>query len=192
MDGRKIHQNIECPIDNFYISVAHYLNKSFFYPLGFTPNGLTTLSLCAGVLAAWCFHKHWYLSSFLTFIAAYVLDCADGNFARMYHMETTFGDYYDHVADIIKTVLLLSAVAVHPLSWVTKAVFFIVYIVLLSFSLLHMGCQEQNYRKNESVSLSGLKRLCRNHEWIHWTRYLGTGTLYTYVALFILYRRLVS
>jgi phosphatidylglycerophosphate synthase len=75
-----------------------------------TPNTITTLSLILGLLSAWLFAlggSAAHLGGAL-FMLACLLDHADGELARMTGRSSTFGHYYDLVADaLVLTALFL-------------------------------------------------------------------------------------
>jgi phosphatidylglycerophosphate synthase len=190
--GRKITRDLENPFDNVFIDVASWLNTNIFRPLNYTPNMITTISLLLGVSSGVCFHYQHYLLSVAFLITAYILDCADGNFARTYDMETAFGDYYDHVSDLFKGFVLIIALIYHPMPMRLKQIFLGGMISLNISSMIHMGCQERIYNDDEHDkydSLSGLKNLCGSKSdslWkIRYTRYFGVGTLIVFVAIMI-------
>lgn len=64
----------------------------------------------------------------------------DGHFARKYNITTRFGDLYDHISDICKTILILGTLYyIDSSKFVTV---FIIFILVGSISLIHLGCQE--------------------------------------------------
>lgn len=94
-----------------------FLDLAFYRPLGFitaktfartpiTPNQLTLLSLLAGLAAAYCFSfgageiVRWGAVSYLV---ANVLDCADGQLARLQGSGTLLGRVVDGVADYVSS-----------------------------------------------------------------------------------------
>jgi len=193
MEGRKITREQENPFDNIFIDIAEWLNTNIFRPLNYTPNMITTMSLVLGLISVIFYHYHYYIYCILFFVTAYILDCADGNYARKYNMETRFGDYYDHISDMSKGLFILIAVIIHPFSLRIKQILIFLLAILLSLSLMHLGCQEGIYnpdKHDKYDSLSNLKYLCgtteSSLEYIKYTRYFGTGTLIVYMCLLIL------
>lgn len=192
--GRKIAYHEENPFDNVIIDIAEWLNTHVFRPLNYTPNMITTMSLFLGLFSATLFHYHYYILSVLFFITAYILDCADGNFARTYNMETRFGDYYDHISDISKIIALVVVVMLHPLAKNIKVLFISGLAVFSLMSMVHLGCQETIYNPNGSHkydSLSSLKRLCgssseQGRQYIKYSRFVGVGTFMLYCCLIMI------
>ena len=103
---RKINSNYENPLDNILINIADNLCP-IAYNYKFTPNILTTISLIFCGISALLLLNSYYFIAALFFLISYYFDCMDGHFARKYNMVTKFGDYYDHVADITKILLIL-------------------------------------------------------------------------------------
>lgn len=187
-DGRKIHRSMENPFDNIFIDAAHWLNIHVFRPLSFTPNMLTTLSLLFGLTSAFLFHMSLYNAAIVCFLVAYLFDCADGNFARMYDQVTTFGDYYDHIADLCKAIILVAVIVFHNIPWQTKVVMMLGHFILFMLCLVHFGCQERLYNTMDTKdSLSFTKPLCKDARMIYRTRYVGCGTGIVYIVLCMFY-----
>lgn len=190
-DGRKIHTWYENPLDNIFIAIAEMLNIHVFYPLSFTPNMITTLSLVFGLLCAFALYKDRYILGVVLFVIAYILDCADGNYARRYNMITVFGDYYDHISDLLKAILVVLIILYKKdLSTTIKVIFVLVTVVLFFASTVHLGCQEKVYNPQSNDSLSYTKLLCTGNdpkEMITRTRYFGVGTLVLFIVCFLIY-----
>lgn len=198
-DGRKIHPAFENPIDNVIIDIGTAVNIPL-RKIGITPNMLTTVSLVLGLLGAWTVYKQsFYLGALLVFMA-YFFDCMDGNMARKYDMVTVFGDYYDHIADLVKIAFLLIAVLISPsLPLTFKIGFVIVNMIFAGASSVHLGCQERVYRKRvyhatrtrsrerilENGTLTPMEALCPGNpdDSIRISRYFGTGTFFTILCL---------
>ena len=191
MDGRKIPPELENPFDNVFIAIAIYLNTHVFKPLGFiTPNIITTLSLILGIVSLYCFYKGNIILFTILFLISYILDCADGNYARKYNTVTRFGDYYDHVSDVLKLIGLLVLVWVSPIMTHEHKHIFYIFVILLTFlANVHLGCQEKIYKGTieESGFLKSTAILCPGDKhWIYITRYFGVGTMQLFIVIFII------
>ena len=175
-DGRKIGRDIENPIDNIVIDLA-WAASGPLRAVGIVPNQVTTLALMFGLIAAWFVYRgrFWEGAGFFAF--SYLMDCMDGNMARRYGMVTAFGDWYDHISDIVKTVALYWAVVVCSSLRVGQRMAFVgVTGLLMALMLVHLGCQEKSYPKTGTDSMSALEMLCPGPYAIFWTRYVGMGT----------------
>lgn len=130
----------------------------------------------------------YYLSAILL-IVAYFFDCLDGNFARSYNMVTEFGDYYDHVGDIIKYVVLLYALySVDSQKLKSASPYIIIFILMCC---IHLSCQELYYTNSESKTLDILKCICPANKnnvnnFLNFTRYFGCGTLHIFLFFLII------
>ena len=193
MDGRKIPCHFENPFVNVFIAIAMTLNIYIFKPLGFvTPNIITSLSLITGFTSLYCFYKELPILFAVLFLISYILDCADGNYARRYHMVTRFGDYYDHLSDVFKLVGLLVLVWMSPsLSPFQKTFFYAVTGLLTCLANVHLGCQEKVYGLSEESGFLALTSLLcppgSAEAWIPFTRYFGVGTLQVFIVVYIGY-----
>jgi phosphatidylglycerophosphate synthase len=80
-----------------------------------TPNGVTFLSFVAGIIAAWYFAQGTAAPLFLAglwYAAANVLDCSDGQLARLQGSGTPLGRLVDGVVDWAISVAVFSGVAI--------------------------------------------------------------------------------
>ncbi len=124
----------------------------------------------------------------LMFMIGYYFDCADGFYAGKYKMTTTFGDYYYHINDQLKILMILFVMYSK-----SSCKFFNILPIIASLTLLsiiHLGCQEKVYGKDESPTMDSLKHLCdvRNNtiQSMKITKYFGTGTLMVCFAFLIM------
>lgn len=186
--GRKLEASLDNPFDDLYIRFGATLEPGF-YALGFTPNTLTGFSALFGVAAIGAlYHDRFFLAAVLYFIS-YLFDCFDGHYARAYGMVSEFGDWFDHIKDVVVTTgLLLALVCNTTLSWKFKVVILGIYAVLFCIGVVVLGCQEVYYQttsgvsKNEhSASLGPFKALCQENslERLRRLRWFGVGTATT-------------
>ena len=92
-------------IDSFLFEKLTHPVIDWAYKKNLTPNYFTTLSFLSQVWSLYyllTFNPYMY--AFL-YILGYYFDCLDGPMARKYNMVTKFGDYYDHVTDIVCFIL---------------------------------------------------------------------------------------
>lgn len=186
---RKIKKCHENPIDNVLIQLSDDLCPTF-KKLKFTPNGITTLSLVFGLLAVFCLYKGYIWAFAILYFISYFFDNMDGHFARRYGMTSKFGDYYDHIKDIVIVILLLIVLIMR--NRCSKKIWIISGIILgIAFLLMsaQLGCQEKIYKQNddpndESPSLSFTTNLCpfNPNEGCKYLRWFGCGT---FIIIFI-------
>ena len=195
MSGRKVPIYLENPIDNFLIEYGVNNLKNIFHKLGFTANGITTLSLIFGLFSIYLFYKDFYISSSIIMFIAYFFDVMDGNFARTYNMQSKFGDMYDHIKDTIITILIALLIITNNRSNLYfKVIALIISILILIPTFLHLGCIEKyiedfvsEIKIEKSEFLNPLQKYCKNKDFMKKVRYFGTGTGNLWLSLLILF-----
>lgn len=185
-DGRKIKRSHENPIDNVLIDISYFCGKGLIKIPGVTPNMITFLSLFVSLFAVYKISKEKYLIGSILFFFGYFLDCLDGNFARKYDMETTFGDYLDHILDLIKNIaLFLTIYFLKNIKPKTKVFFYCCSFVLFLLSFIHLDCQEKNSVAARSNTLNMFDKFCPNKRFINISKYFGTGTSFLILSMLI-------
>ncbi len=137
--------------------------------------------------------KNYYLAAFFLIIS-YFFDCLDGHLARSYNMVTVFGDYYDHISDILKIFFVLLT-----LYYINSQKFFRIFPIFILISimmLIHFGCQELYYGSDQNTTLKFTENLCPVNDKtnisqitqaLESTKYFGCGTLYATLVISIIY-----
>jgi len=202
MDGKKIPDHLECPIDTFILDKIVIPVNPVFKAMGATPNILTGVSGVFGLLAVYSAYKSNYALCALLYLISYIFDCFDGNFARTYDMVTPFGDWFDHVKDVVIAVLLVVTVYFKKdLKMSTKLWSFGILSLVMLFTLSYFNFQEKHYHKNNKVpsehkssTLGKLKFLHTPNEDSHagFFRYFGCGTFNIVFVLFLVYFHLIK
>jgi len=194
---RKIPSEYENPFDNYIISLADNI-VPYVYKGGFVPNTITSLSSIACIIVIMLlFQANYYLAAFFLIIS-YFFDCLDGHLARSYNMVTVFGDYYDHISDLLKVFFIL--LTLYYINSTKFLSIFPIFVFVSVMMLIHFGCQELYYgnngSNNESNTLNFTKNLCpvKNKEDIdeiksalNYTKYFGCGTMYTTLFITIIF-----
>jgi phosphatidylglycerophosphate synthase len=95
---------VEEPIDVWIHRPIAYLIARACLPLPISPNAITVLSILAGIASGAAlvteFRHHLVVGGLLLFLSA-VLDCADGQLARMRKTSSAFGRMLDGTADLV-------------------------------------------------------------------------------------------
>lgn len=80
-----------------------------------TPNQITFLSVVVAAIACamWIFlpEYHWVVAAALVFEFSFVLDCADGQLARLRRIASPLGHLLDFLMDELKAMLLIGSIA---------------------------------------------------------------------------------
>lgn len=191
---RKLPDHLECPTDIILYKVIEPLSL-FFKNLNFTPNMLTTISTLFGLLAFYYLYKRkegYFVGSLILY---YLFDCLDGYYARKYGMCSKFGDYYDHIKDLIVAVLVVGLV------------FWRLYrnknykaIALLGLGcvtvFIQMSCQENFTGENvihKDHPCHGhtlqLFKFCPPKEYRHILRFFGVGFFIIFFSILVWYNK---
>ena len=111
--------SLENPRDG---QVDTYFNRKLSRPLTrrllrtpLTPNQITALSCVVGLLGALCFFPGGYWGPLLGSVVlqfSVVLDCCDGEVARVKFLESPFGDVLDIVCDTVVTIAIFVGMGV--------------------------------------------------------------------------------
>jgi phosphatidylglycerophosphate synthase len=191
---RKIPSNLENPIDDILLKIIDKIQPGV-YKLGFTPNILTTFSLLFWVGGLYFFVNSGVYYTYYTVILmafSYFFDCFDGHFARTYDMVTKFGDYYDHISDISKILLLIYFILVKYTAQSLIVLPIIVISMILSF--MHLSCQELYYGL-PTDTLNFLNIFCVANKdnvksVMNITKHFGCGTMYFIIILCVIYLKM--
>ena len=144
--GRKVDRYQSNPVDNVLVDINEVLNP-YYKMLNFTPNTLTTLSLVFTLISSYYFYTNYRYYSAFYYMVGYYFDCADGNYARTYKMVSKFGDFYDHITDLIKMTIFLILLYLEHYDK-SRFILFTAELTVLTFlTLIHLACQEKIYGK---------------------------------------------
>lgn len=98
----------------FYRPLAYFLVK-IIYRFSISPNQISLLSMVGGILSAYFFStgelKYFRIGAFV-FLGANLLDCMDGQLARLQGSGTFFGRVIDGVADYITGIAVFIAMGI--------------------------------------------------------------------------------
>ena len=145
----------------------------FWKRVGFTPNNLTFLGMISSGLCVWFLHTRNPAAAILFLLVRWYCDYADGLLARRYNLTSTFGDWFDHVVDVlffigVVVVLVLSEYKKGTGNWCLDNLRIILLSVLLAFTaafVVQTGCVERRHNpvkanNKQETSISRLRILC--------------------------------
>ena len=158
----KIHESLEDPVSGIMYDISESISPTL-YSIGVTPNIITSTRLLASLFGfIYLFENRYYKSSAILYLLSYFGDCLDGHMARKYNMDTPFGDYFDHIADLVVLIIALYylSVKIDPeYDWLILLIF-----VLSVISMIQVGCEERYLQlmgiDKDSDSLSIATILC--------------------------------
>jgi phosphatidylglycerophosphate synthase len=174
----KLKTENEGPVDIVFLTLTEWVTP-LFHATGHTPNMITTYSLLCGLGAAYALWEGWLVTFVVLFLVAYLFDCVDGYMARRYKQMSVFGDYYDHISDVVKTAALFYVIVCkYPIKKV--APIGIALGALLVGMLTYQGCAQKIIKEegfaNEGETLDMFQNLCASDDTIHWIKYFSCGT----------------
>lgn len=172
------------PIDaGFHYSAYNIM--PYFKERNYTPNQLTTCSFIYGLISCYFLYIGYPILTICLSLISYFFDVMDGVYARRYNLTSKFGDYYDHITDIIQYVLYIGILIYkyNLLDYKKSCILLIIQVLLAS---VYIGCVEKIYSKNNSETLSIFKKTCiiHPHKYIHKLKYLSQ--LNTLIVLYII------
>jgi phosphatidylglycerophosphate synthase len=191
----KVHHSLEDPVSQLFYDISDQLSPHL-HGLKISPNMVTLQRFIVFIIGfIYFFEKKMYRSAALIYMYAYFCDCLDGHLSRKYNMETTFGDYFDHITDIVTILISVYFIAL-TLNERYRWILFIIMLIL-GISLLQTGCQERylemaNINKSEFRSKSARclcpQSLVSNHEIedvMEITKFFGPGTYHLFIMILI-------
>ena len=184
----KINPIYENPVDNFIVFELCEPISDFLNNINISPNMITTIGVFSSLLGAYFLYtKKIYLFIFF-YLFAYFCDCLDGYIARKYKKETIFGDYYDHITDVIQMILIIF-ILVYKYNILKYKSITIVTLILIIIYAITQGCQEKLMGNNTSEILGITKKMCpeKIKTNISLFKLFGSGTVIFYVMFLSYY-----
>lgn len=150
---QKLPVDLDCPIDNVFHRLVPYvceIGRAF----SLSANDMTTVSLIFGVIAVIGLVKQNALLFVFGYMMSYFFDCVDGAYARRYNMVTQFGDWYDHVKDVVVNVVI--AFLLIRMAWKKGGEWcryglLIILMCVLPLSLSHLNLMEIYHERDPSI-----------------------------------------
>ncbi len=175
----KVGEENESNFNSFVYSIVKRL-VPILYDCGFNPNTVTTLSLIFCVLS-YTNLKAKNPICIIYYSIYMILDYSDGYMARLYKMQSEFGDLYDHTRDIIFHIFILSIIYPNR----KLSAMFALGVIL---SLNSFGCQEIIYESNcnnaNNYSIGWLKSFCSNNPFLNkFNELIGSGSVYFFTII---------
>ena len=182
-------------LDTFFLNIG-----TKFYPLfqklNFTPNTLTSFSLIFGLLSYNFFSKKDFILAAIFYLLSYSFDVLDGNYARHTGLVSKFGDYYDHIKDVLINILILFAFYKYS-KWKNLNYKYLILLIIITIFLfitvnIQLGCREIYYKKNTQKNISNFldfftNKSCSKYFYnnLYLIRYIGCGTFILWVTFLI-------
>lgn len=147
--------------DQFFYKLSELCLRPLRY-MNVTPNYITSLSLLFGLLGVYCLCTGRILYMNVFWVIAYLFDCTDGCYARVYKMTSQGGDYYDHFKDQI-VALLMGIIVVQRywilFSWTTWLIIGLLFIIVYVVACTYLCCVAC-YKRSEHNTYQYLSGVC--------------------------------
>ena len=184
----KINPLYENPIDNFIVFEFCEPVSNFLNTMNVSPNMITTIGVLSSLLCAYFLYTKKIYFFIIFYIFAYYCDCLDGYMARKYNKQTVFGDYYDHMTDIIQMCAVF-VILIYKYNFLEHRNIFIVTLLLFIIFAITQGCQEKLMGHNTSEILGITKKMCpgKFKQNISIFKLIGSGTIIFYVMFLSYY-----
>ena len=165
----KVQVKYHCNIDKIMFGYLTHPVIDFAKQKNLTPNHITTLSFVSQLFAISFLSFDYKKMYTCLYLLGYYFDCIDGPMARKYNMITKFGDWYDHVTDIL-CCCLANLVYVYKYNFFEHYIIVALYVIFFSGLMVYIGCQETIFNKGlknekqKSGSLILTTKLIKNEE----------------------------
>ena len=149
----------------------------------------TTLSFITGLYSAYLFYIKEYKLSSILYLISYWFDTIDGHYARKYNMQSNFGDYYDHVTDVLVYLIFVYLIYINndmPIFYKKYAL--VIFIIVMSGTSYHFGCVQQKnkndkrYLHSETIQAIDFKK-CDDK--LATTSIFNAGTIVSITCIYI-------
>jgi phosphatidylglycerophosphate synthase len=192
---RKLPDKYENPFDIIIYKIVIKI-EPYFREFNFSPNQITTIGNIFGIIGIYKLYHGKYIESAFFYLIRYIFDCLDGYYARKYDEVTIFGDWYDHISDIL--ILIVYFILLYKKNNKIFIKILVIFVIMLYLMLLHFYYQEIYYKnENESPTINTIKKLIPTFLLpkddidlsfkLYKTKYFGNGTLVLIIMLILVY-----
>ena len=148
MNGAKIAKKFENPIDNFIVHQLCEPVSETLYKHKIYPNIITIIGFILAKFGFICLY-YYKIYHFMIFnILAYYCDCLDGFIARKYKQQTKFGDYLDHITDLLQ-VLAIIYILIMRYNIIQFPKLISISLTIIILFCMAQGCQERLMKKKK-------------------------------------------
>ena len=189
----KVHESLEDPISQFFYDVSDLISP-YLYKVGITPNIVTFSRLLLIIVAFFYLFKVGnYKMVAVLYTLAYFGDCLDGHLARKYNLDSTAGDCFDHISDVLTIIVSLYFIISNldkEFDWIILAI-----IIMMFLNLTHIACEERYldytgmHRQSDSLNIVQIlcpRSLIEDDELENFTefvKFFGYGTYTLFIAI---------
>ena len=161
---------------NNIIKYTDFLSYYLYQPLAFfilrfikksniTPNQITLVSLIFGILAAICLYLNLKILSFFMLQISFILDCLDGQLARLKSLSSKLGMWLDNLSDrIVENSMILTFILINNnfCVWGALLIFLNMFYSYMSDLEIYVGNKYRKLSTFEKVMFSPIYLLNRS------------------------------
>jgi phosphatidylglycerophosphate synthase len=191
-------------ISNYFYQQISFLITKNIYKTEITPNQITVLSLIFGLLSSFFIYYHYIVSGIIFLNISFILDCVDGQLARVKHMQSDFGMWLDNISDrVVENSVILAVIFANFNLIIIKGGLVLLFLNMLyaymSDMVIYLNKQYRYLKLSEKIIFSPIYFISRSMiipllslMIIYPTFIYGVDILYLYGIAFRLYREITG
>lgn len=123
------------PITKYFYRKLSKPTARILYKLKFEPNQVTLLSFILGILSGFIFYYRMFILGLIVLFISEILDCADGDLARMKKKASKKGEFLDSFLDrIVEAFVIYGLILTNPSQLMLVGTLALVWSVLVSYA----------------------------------------------------------
>ena len=123
------------PVDKYFYRKLSRPTARILYKLKFEPNQVTLLSFILGILSGVIFYYRMFILGLIVLFISEILDCADGDLARMKKKASKKGEFMDSFLDrIVEAFVIYGLILTNPSQLMLVGTLALVWSVLVSYA----------------------------------------------------------
>lgn len=123
------------PVDKYFYRKLSRPTARILYKLKFEPNQVTLLSFILGILSGVIFYYRMFILGLVVLFISEILDCADGDLARLKKRVSKKGEYMDSFLDrIVEAAVFYGLILTNPSQLMLVGTLALVWSVFVSYA----------------------------------------------------------
>ena len=123
------------PVDKYFYRKLSRPTARILYKLKFEPNQVTLLSFILGILSGFIFYYRMFIFGLIVLFISEILDCADGDLARLKKKVGKKGEYLDSFLDrIVEAFVFYGLILTNPSQLMLVGTLALFWSVLVSYA----------------------------------------------------------
>ena len=123
------------PVTKYFYRKFSRPTARILYKLKFEPNQVTLLSFILGILSGVIFYYRMFIPGLIVLFISEILDCADGDLARLKKKVSKKGEYLDSFLDrIVESAIIYGLILTNPSQLMLVGTLALVWSVFVSYA----------------------------------------------------------